>query len=783
MIKRMKARLMPGAGKAAGPKGRFYRKNLILLLVVCSIPGLITGALVYFLAGGILEDRLLEQHNEQIKQRAQSIDEQLTNLELMLSHWAFDSKFDYTLGNRDYVQQFEKARDITKTLLVMQGSNTMNKQVGLYLGGDQHVLFGPEYGVLQGDGQAEAYEGLLQSDKVAYWTQVAFDAARPSQKELTLVHYVPGGSLHPFGALLIRLDNDKVSDMLRTMTPGEGGETYLMQDNGELYASTSGNDRNSEFVSALNEAVAAESSNKGSFLFRFSESGMTYAVSYGKLSRISDNWTYVSASPITGITEPVMVVSKSIVVVSLGALLLAAILAWLASRSIYSPVNRLMTVLRERSAPAGKPDCEFTWIEREWQHLHRESEELHAKLSEQLPHVKESFLHQLLQGYLADYSEGELLRRMERYKWQIEPGTHYMVLYMKLTGIANLEGKFKYGDEGLATFAAVNMMEELAATYFEQSNTINFHNLAAGLLIIVPEGRSYREELHAFSEAAMQAFNQILNMRATIAISPDTASITEIPHLFEETKHAVSFRRYDQENQIIDMEQLEEQGSAAAEPAYPFTLEREFIQALRTGREAEAYELLEQFLQALSSAEAKEMDVQQGMLHLLGAVQHAIMVSGIAPNRLFKGANRYEQLSQIREPELLLDWFRGMIAAPFLRELGERTNAQVKRQIEHAMLYLQQHYMSDISLDSCAEHIGMNPFFLSKSFKQVTGKNFIDYLTGLRMDKAKELLRESVLKINDVAERVGYQHSYFNRIFKKLEGMTPSRYRELSQAE
>ncbi|MOA08594.1 HTH-type transcriptional regulator YesS [compost metagenome] len=175
--------------------------------------------------------------------------------------------------------------------------------------------------------------------------------------------------------------------------------------------------------------------------------------------------------------------------------------------------------------------------------------------------------------------------------------------------------------------------------------------------------------------------------------------------------------------------------------------------------------------------------MQQGMLHLLGSVQHAIMVSGIQPTRLFKCANMYEQLSQIQEPQLILTWFQDRVCAPFLKELGGRSDTQVKRLIEQAMLYLQDNYMKDISLDNCADHIGTNPFFLSKTFKQVTGKNFIDYLTGLRLDKAKELLRDSSMKINDVAVQVGYQHSYFNRIFKKLEGMTPSRYRELSQAD
>lgn len=759
--------------------GRFYRKTLIMFLVVASIPGLITGCLVYWMAGGRLDSELLQLHNNQIEQRARNIDEQLENLEVMLSHWAFDSKFDYSLKEPNFKQNFENAREITQTLIVMQGSNTMNKQVSLYLSGDQPILFDPEYAPLSSKSTVELYEELLHSDKITYWTQAASIPDRPTATDLTLVHDIPGGSLQPFGALIVRLDNEKVSQMLQTMTPYEGGETFLLQDNGKLYASAEGNGPDSPFVMALKEAIASKNEEKGSFFFDWS--GDNYTVSYGKFSRIADNWTYVSASPISSITQPVVFISQMIFIVSFSALFLAAILAWLASRSMYVPVKRLMNVLVPDKAIAGAREDEFSLIERQWHHLHRESTELQSKLSEQLPYVKESFLHQLLQGYMYSHSEEELLRMMDRYKWQVHDH-RFIVLYVQLTGIASLEGKFKDGDEGLVTFAAVNMIEELASLHFDQSNTINFHNLAAGLLLIVPKDRSYMRELQAFSEELTQAINRILKLNITIAISRSVEAVTDIPFAFENAKHAASHRNFDNENQIIDMEQLNLSGDEAAEQQYPFTLEREFIQALRTGQESDAYQLLDAFLQALSVKGAKTIDVQQGMLHLLGSVQHAIMVSGIQPNRLFKGANLYEQLSQIREPRLILGWFQEKVVEPFMKELIGRSDIQVKRLIEQAMIYLQQQYMKDISLDSCADHIGSNPFFLSKSFKQVTGKNFIDYLTGIRMDKSKELLRESNLKINDIAEQVGYQHSYFNRIFKKQEGMTPSRYRELSQA-
>lgn len=763
-----------------GGKGSFYKKMLILFLIVAGIPGIITGAAVYYMTGGKLEKELLQQHNGQIEQRARNLDEQLSNLELMLAHWAFDTRFDYSLYGHDFVRDFEKTRDITSTLLVMQGSNTMISNVSLYLQGAQPILFYPEYSALQDPRLSGIYDSLVEAGRTTYWTQRAFDPDYPEARDLTFVHLIPGGSSKPFGALIVRLNSDKVAEALRTITPYEGGENFLLQTGGDTYVSANGNQPDSPFVAALRETIESGGADKGSFFFEWNDA--TYAVTYGHFARIADSWLYVSASPITSITAPVVFISKVILTVSISALLLAVVLAYLASNRMYGPVRRLMRDLLPNAFQPGAADNEFTLIERQWHHLSRERGELNAKLAEQLPYVKEGFLHQLLQGYLYAYSEEDLLTRMERYKWDVR-GKQFAVLYVQLTGmaVAGMEGKFKHGDEGLVTFAAVNIIEEVAVQYFEQSHTINFHDLGAGLLLILPVEQSIKEYIHAFSEELTLAVNRLFNMRVAIAVSRPVAEVSGIPLAFEGVKHAASFRNFESGNQIIEMEQLN--FDYAGEPQYPFTLEREFLQALRTGQEEAALELLSDFHAALSVKGAKAIDVQQGMLHLLGSVQHAILVSGIQPSRLFKGVNLYEQLSQIKEPGRIREWFADKVIAPFMKELAGRTDGQVKRLIEQAMIYLQHNYMRDISLDNCADHIGATPFFLSKAFKQVTGKNFIDYLTELRMDKAKELLRESELKINTVAEQVGYQHSYFNRIFKKLEGMTPTRYRELSRAE
>jgi YesN/AraC family two-component response regulator len=86
--------------------------------------------------------------------------------------------------------------------------------------------------------------------------------------------------------------------------------------------------------------------------------------------------------------------------------------------------------------------------------------------------------------------------------------------------------------------------------------------------------------------------------------------------------------------------------------------------------------------------------------------------------------------------------------------------------------------MSDISLEECAETFQTTPFTLSKAFKQINGMNFIDYLTLLRIEKAKELLSNTDMKVNEIAEHIGYQPSYFIRLFRKFEDMTPGQYRD-----
>ena len=103
-----------------------------------------------------------------------------------------------------------------------------------------------------------------------------------------------------------------------------------------------------------------------------------------------------------------------------------------------------------------------------------------------------------------------------------------------------------------------------------------------------------------------------------------------------------------------------------------------------------------------------------------------------------------------------------------------RTNAMIER----ALQIISERYMEDLTLQTIADELSLHPVWLSKLFKKETGQTYLDHLTEVRIERAKVLLRETSLKIYEIAESVGYHDlQHFGNLFKKRTGRTPKEYR------
>jgi AraC-like DNA-binding protein len=98
--------------------------------------------------------------------------------------------------------------------------------------------------------------------------------------------------------------------------------------------------------------------------------------------------------------------------------------------------------------------------------------------------------------------------------------------------------------------------------------------------------------------------------------------------------------------------------------------------------------------------------------------------------------------------------------------------------IARAKEFIKQHQTEDISLGQVAKAVNTSTFYFCKMFKKVTGINFTDYVSRVRIENAKNLLLNPNLRVSEIACEVGFQSlTHFNRVFKKVMGQSPTEYR------
>ena len=140
----------------------------------------------------------------------------------------------------------------------------------------------------------------------------------------------------------------------------------------------------------------------------------------------------------------------------------------------------------------------------------------------------------------------------------------------------------------------------------------------------------------------------------------------------------------------------------------------------------------------------------------------------------FRDRGEYLELAEKEELGKVRSWFvqKAEAAAGNVAEYSNEA-------IEKAQEYIRHNYRKDLSLEEMSRQMDMSPYYFSKLFKEVTGSNFVEYVTGVRMKRARELLLEGGKSIKQICAEIGYSDpNYFSRIFKRYEGCTPTEFRE-----
>ncbi|MGF9695407.1 MULTISPECIES: response regulator [Paenibacillus] len=310
---------------------------------------------------------------------------------------------------------------------------------------------------------------------------------------------------------------------------------------------------------------------------------------------------------------------------------------------------------------------------------------------------------------------------------------------------------------------------------------LNFYFKAKNLEVIFV---AYKEgETGLFIEADLQpgyyawedlaaAMRSALDFTVTAAVGGQEMVLFNIHCLYEQMRVILSERFYEGTGTMIHAEGVTSQLYSEDMPSFD---KQEWFEAIHRLDFEWTAQKLHRYFETLAAMRMKKKiicDWSIGLVdELLEQVQEPI-AKGVQRAELFHSIYNAPSLHEIEC--LILD-----AAGNAVSLLGERFMDKNEKLIHKVRTLIDQNYNHPITINSLSEQVYLSPNYLRSIFKDKTGMTIHDYLTRIRLGKAREMLADGSLKIHDIAQRVGYEStSYFISLFLKNEGVTPNEYRK-----
>ncbi len=216
------------------------------------------------------------------------------------------------------------------------------------------------------------------------------------------------------------------------------------------------------------------------------------------------------------------------------------------------------------------------------------------------------------------------------------------------------------------------------------------------------------------------------------------------------------------------------------EENYPVETEKALFEATEKGDEKTQQEEAIRFFDWMCDTYGNALpDIQLKILEFVIRAETIAYNSSNETYRFLSRANYLPEILEIGEDkDRLRSWFIRKLSNA-VRLVSGSSVRRTQSAVGRAREYIDTNYGKDLSLDDVSRIVDISPYYFSKIFKEETGVNFIEYLTNVRIDHAKELLTGSDLSMKEICASIGYgDPNYFSRTFKKNVGVTPTEYKE-----
>ena len=346
--------------------------------------------------------------------------------------------------------------------------------------------------------------------------------------------------------------------------------------------------------------------------------------------------------------------------------------------------------------------------------------------------------------------------------------------YMGLVSLDDFESvvnKWSAEEKRLWYFAVHNILQE----YLLERQCYSVFPFYHGEWLFIMQ-RTSREAVEEISKELISIVKYCTKLSVSIGISSKFEQIHTLHDSYRSCQRALSRRfAYGGEQVYVD-ESEHEQSVNHLSIQYPHAQERALSEAIRTLNWAAFDRELGKLHEYLSMYLTHKNEVSKMVIQLV-VVMHR-QLEAFHSTEYMKLDGLLQRISTAGTLDELISAIRVHFAVLIQEAVAEGDKVDGKDIVKRVIDYVEDRYHQDIGIDEVAEYAGLSSSHFCVIFKQETGATFLEYLTKHRIEKACTILRNSDVKVFQVAPLVGYRDPrYFTQVFKKLTGKTPSEFR------
>ncbi len=349
------------------------------------------------------------------------------------------------------------------------------------------------------------------------------------------------------------------------------------------------------------------------------------------------------------------------------------------------------------------------------------------------------------------------------------------MMLVKIHELQELMGKYEY-DLNYLSYSVKRLMKQITG----MQNLLIFNYIYRSNEFLIVTEAEVSEQRH-MAMKILNAFSELTHSPVTVAVSEPAYSFESLHNAYVQSISVLMARPFKKENAILFSQQEGGITGSSVKNHMTQELEWQLKGMLKNSSKKAIMDFLRETvgLAACDRKEWKYIEVKQTVKKINTIFSDIVSQSGSASSmsELDEMDQMMDKVLEKLDGEQVLGLLEEMLLVVLAEKAGDIAG-NIKDVVREAASYIDQNYYEELSLVSLAAKYCVESSYFSRVFKQETGKNLMLYITDRRIEKAKEIMRQSEISMSEIAFMVGYDdYTYFSKVFKKVTGISPREYR------